>query len=80
MSSLVIEVFESGVPANTVRIPLLMLSFVSKLVPKQARNALAAQGVELQALIDAARSGQLKGSILDVTEHASNERVVISIA
>lgn len=80
MANLVIEVFESGAPASTVRIPLRVLGVISRLLPAVACKALAAQGIELQALIESARSGALNGCILDVTEHASSERVVISIA
>jgi hypothetical protein len=79
MSNLVIDVFANSVHETTVKIPLLVLQIASKLMPRQAIAAIEAKGLNVQEIINAAKSGEVFGNILDITDHKDDARIVISV-
>ncbi len=79
MASLLIDTFEDDKLETTVRIPLLVLTIAAKLIPRSAFQAIEAQGINLQEVIQAAKSGEISGQILEVVDHQKKERVLISV-
>ncbi|WP_255991972.1 hypothetical protein [Chitinolyticbacter albus] len=80
MASLIIEVFENEKPDVTFKIPLLVLQIAAKLIPRKAFQALESEGINIQDVINAAKSGEISGQLIEVVDHKDNERIVISVA
>lgn len=81
MADLKIKVFRSGgaEPATTVTVPGGVLKVASKLIPKQAANALHERGIDLDEIIKLAENPDARGTLVEVEEHEVNEKVVIAL-
>jgi len=49
------------------------------LLPEAGRIGLAAHGIELQAILDADKEGQIYSRSIDVSEKGVSKRVIISL-
>ncbi len=81
MADLKIRVFKGGEsnPDTTVTIPGGVLKIASKLIPKQAANALQEKGIDLDEIIRLSENPDAHGTLVEVEEHKKNERVVIAL-
>jgi hypothetical protein len=81
MADLKIRVFKGGgaEPDTTVTIPGGILKLASKLIPKQAAEALQEKGIDLDEIIRLSNNPDAHGILVVVEEHAKNEKVVISL-
>ena len=81
MSDLKIKVFNGSdsLPKTTVTVPGAVLKVASKLIPKQAMDALQKQGIDLGELLKLSENPDAHGTIVEVEDHKKNERVVIAI-
>lgn len=81
MADLKIRVFKGGEeqPVTTVTIPGGVLRVASKLIPRQAAEALQDKGIDLDELIKLSTNPEVRGTLVEVEEHKKNEKVVISL-
>ena len=81
MVSLKIKVFKGSEPnpESTCTIPAGVLKIASRLVPKQAADALREKGVDLDEIIRLSANPDAHGTLLEVEDHKKNERVVIAL-
>ena len=81
MANLKIRVFKAGEtkPETTVTIPTGILKVASRLIPKQAADALKEEGVDLQEIIRLSNSPEACGTIVEVEEHKKKQRIVIAL-
>jgi hypothetical protein len=81
MADLKIRVFKDGEanPETTCTIPAGVLKIASKLIPKQAMDALLEKGIDLDEIIRLSASPDAHGTLLEVEDHKKNERVVIAL-
>ena len=81
MADLKIRIFKSGdtEPQTTVTIPGGILNIASKLIPKQASEALQEKGIDLEEIIRLSNNPDARGTLVEVEEHRKNEKVIISL-
>jgi hypothetical protein len=81
MADLKIRVFKDGEanPETTCTIPAGVLKIASKLIPKQAMDALREKGIDLDEIIRLSANPEAHGTLIEVEDHKKNERVVIAL-
>lgn len=81
MADLKIRVFKGTdpTPQTTVTVPGGVLKIASKLIPKQAMDALQEKGIDLNEIIKLSENPDARGTLVEVEEHKKNERVVIAL-
>lgn len=81
MVSLRIRVFKGGEssPETTVSIPVAMLRFSARLLPRQTAGALREKGIELEEIIRLADNPEARGTLIEVQEHRKDQRIVIAL-
>jgi hypothetical protein len=81
MKNLKVRVFKhgDGNPETTVTIPGNVLRLASKLIPKRAQEAMLGEGIDINELVQIAEKPDVQGTLLEVEEHAKNERIVIAL-
>ena len=81
MASLKIRIYKNDnpVPDQTVTIPLGIIKMAEKIIPAKARAAMEEKGVDIRAIAEAAKSDEMSGVIVEVEDHISKEKTVISI-
>jgi len=81
MTDLKIRVFEGddSSPAKTVTVPGGVLKIASKLVPKQAMEALHDEGIDLEEIIKLAENPDARGTVLEVEDHEKNQKIVVAL-
>jgi hypothetical protein len=72
-ASLRIQVFEEGASVAVISIPLSLAKAASKLMPKEM------QGINMDEILKLAESAPANSVLLDVQDHRSKSRVVISL-
>lgn len=78
MAKVRIEVFEGGVPAATISIPIWLVTTTSKLIPKMAGKKLQ-EHVDIDEIIALIKDPKASGTILEIVDHQANDRLVISV-
>jgi hypothetical protein len=81
MADLKIRVFKDGEAKQetTVTIPCGILSVASKLIPKQAAEALHNKGIDLDEIVRLSKNPEVSGTLVEIEEHKKNEKIVISL-
>ena len=81
MADLKIRVFKGGAaePETSVTIPGGVLKIASRLIPKQATEALQEKGIDLDDIIRLSENPDAHGILVEVEEHKKGERVVIAL-
>ncbi len=81
MADLKIKIFKNNEsdPDTTITIPGKVLSVASKLIPKQAAEALQDKGIDINELVELSNKSDVQGTIIEIEEHKKNEKVVIAI-
>ncbi len=81
MADLKIRVYKGGEsdPETTVTVPGGILRIASKIIPKQATDALQEKGIELDEIITLSENPDARGTLVEVEEHKKNERIVIAL-
>ena len=81
MADLKIRVFKNGetTPETTWTIPGGILKIATRLIPKQAMDALREQGMDLDEIIRLSENPDAHGTLLEVEDHKENKRVVIAL-
>jgi len=78
MPKIRIEVYEGSTPAATITIPTWLVTGVSKLLPKIAGKQLQ-EHIDISELAQLIKNSQANGAVLEIEDHKSNERLVVSI-
>jgi aspartokinase len=81
VSDLKIKMFKNNEsdPKTTITIPGKVLTVASKLIPKQAVEALQEKGIDINALIELSKKPDVQGTIIEVEDHKKQERIVIAL-
>jgi hypothetical protein len=81
MANLKIRKFKGSelMPETTVTVPGSVLRTASKLIPKQAIEALQKEGIDLEEIIRLSENPEAHGTLVDIEDHRKHERVVISL-
>src|SRR5262249_18509267 len=78
MPKVKIEIFEGGAPSATINVPIWLLTDATGLLSSLAGGRLkdSVDSGQIEQLLKTAPAG---GRVLEVEDHGSNERIVISI-
>jgi hypothetical protein len=81
MKGLKIRIFkgDEADPETTITIPLAILRFATKLMPKQAASALQEYGIDLNQIVELSQQKEVQGTLVEIEKHKKNEKVVIAI-
>ena len=81
MADLKIRVFKGAAtePTTTVSIPVGVLKIASNLIPPSAAAELEEQGIDLEAIIQAAENPDAHGTLVVVEEHEKDQRIVVAV-
>ena len=81
MEGLKIRIFKGTEtePETTITIPLLILRFASKLMPKQAASALQEYGIDLKEVVELSQQAEVRGTLVEIEKHKKGEKIIISI-
>lgn len=79
MATMIVEIFEGENPGTTFKVPLAVFQLAAKLLPRKALDAMEREGMAVQEVIRATKSGELKGQVLEVIDRKDNERIVITV-
>jgi len=81
MADLKIRIFKGSdsTPKTTVKVPGGVLKIASRLIPKQAMNALQEKGIDINEIIKLAENPDARGTLVEVEEHKKNERIVVAL-
>jgi hypothetical protein len=73
-----IEVFEKGTPSTTVTVPGWVVRSAATLLPRLAGESVR-EHIDIDQIMELSKDPNVNGVILEVEDHKSNQRVVISI-
>jgi len=83
MASLKIRTFNDGdtEPKTTISIPLKIVRYAKKLMPKKYTNALQEKGIDIDTdmIVELSQNKEIRGTIVEIENHQKNERIVIAI-
>ena len=81
MAGLKIRIFKDGAgePETTITIPLAILRFATKLMPKQAVSAIEEYGIDRTQIVALSQQEDVRGTLVEIDRHKKNEKVVIAI-
>ncbi|MFC1825997.1 hypothetical protein ACFLYZ_01225 [Thermodesulfobacteriota bacterium] len=83
MASLKIRTFNDGdtEPKTTISIPLKIVRYAKKLIPKKYTNALQEKGIDINTdtIVELSKNKEIRGTIVEIENHQKNERIVIAI-
>jgi hypothetical protein len=79
MGKIKIEVFEAGAPSATITVPAWVVRSAAKLLPSLAGKAVS-EHINIDQIVELSTDPQANGTILEIEDHKTNERIVISIA
>lgn len=83
MASLKIRTFKDGKtePATTITIPLAIIRYASKIIPKKFTKALQEKGIDIDTdtIVELSQNKDIRGTIVEIEDHQKNEKIVIAI-
>lgn len=81
MTNLKIRIYkiDETEPKTTVTVPVAVLKFASKLIPRQAAETLQAKGIDIHDIIRLSNNPDAHGTLVAVEEHDKNEKIVIAL-
>jgi len=81
MKGLKIRVFKDGStqPDTTLTIPIAVLRFAKKLMPKQVAGMLQDHGIDLDQIVELSQQEDVQGTIVEIERHRKKEKVIISV-
>jgi hypothetical protein len=66
-------------PQKTITVPGSVLKIASKLIPKQAMDALQEEGIDLNEIIKLSENPDARGTLVEIEDHKKNKRIVIAL-
>lgn len=83
MASLKIRTFKDGKtePATTITVPLAIIRYASKIIPKKFTKALQEKGIDIDIdmIVELSQNKEIRGTIVEIENHQKNEKIVIAI-
>ena len=81
MANLIIRTYKKNEthPDTTIRIPISILRFAKKVVPKHAFAALHEKGIDIDMIVELAQNEDIRGNVVEIEEHKKNKKIVIAI-
>ena len=83
MASLKIRTFKDGAtePATTITVPLAIIRYATKLMPKHVAKALQEKGIDIDTdtIVELSQNKEIRGTIVEIENHQNNEKIVIAI-
>ena len=81
MKGLKISIFKEGEtePETTITIPVGIIRFATRLMPKQAVSAMEEYGVDLKQIVELSEKEDIQGTLVEIERHKKNERVIIAV-
>lgn len=70
---------KESTPQKTVTVPGSVLKIASKLIPKQAMDALHEEGIDLNEIIKLSENPDARGTLVEIEDHKKNKRIVIAL-
>ena len=76
-----IRVFKGGEtePETTITIPVAILRFASKVMPKQVASALQEYGIDLHQLVELSQKEDVRGTLVEIERHKKHEKIIIAL-
>jgi len=74
-----IEAYTQGEPEATIKIPLTLLKVAAHMFPKKRLEALERNAISFEDLLQLAQSPEVSGTLIEIEDHKSGERLVISL-
>jgi hypothetical protein len=80
-AALKIRTFKGGEtgPETTITIPVAILRFATKVMPKQVASALQEYGIDLHQLVELSQEEDVQGTLVEIERHKKNEKIIIAI-
>jgi len=66
-------------PETTITIPVAILRFATKLIPKQVASALQEYGIDLHQIVELSQQEDVQGTLVEIERHKKNEKIIIAI-
>ena len=83
MASLKIRTFKDGntEPATTITVPLAIIRYASKIIPKYFTKPLQEKGIDIDTdmIVELSQNKEIRGTIAEIENHQKNEKIVIAI-
>ncbi len=83
MASLKIRTFKDGKtePATTITVPLAIIRYAGKLMPKHLTKTLQEKGIDIDTdmIVELSQNKEIRGTIVEIEDHQKNEKIVIAI-
>jgi hypothetical protein len=83
MANLKIRTFKDGKtePATTITVPLAIIRYAGKLMPKHLTKALQEKGIDIDTdmIVELSQNKEIRGTIVEIEDHQKNEKIVIAI-
>ena len=81
MASLKIRTFNDGKmePSTTITVPLTIIRYAKKLIPKQFKKELQEKGIDIEVIVELSQNKEIRGTIVEIEKHEKNEKIVIAI-
>ncbi len=83
MANLKIRTFNDGKtePATTITVPLAIIRYAGKLMPKHLTKTLQEKGIDIDTdmIVELSQNKEIRGTIVEIEDHQKNEKIVIAI-
>jgi len=86
MANLKIRIFrgENQKPETTITIPLVIIRFAKKLIPKNISSSLQEKGIDLDLIVELSQNElsqneEIRGTLVEIEEHEKNKKFIIAI-
>jgi hypothetical protein len=81
MAGLKIRIFKDGAgePDTTITIPLAILRFATRLMPKQVASAIEEYGIDLNQIVALSQQEDIQGTLVEIERHKKDEKVIVAI-
>jgi len=79
--ALKIRTFKGGEtePETTISIPVAIVRFATKVMPKQVASALQEYGIDLHQLVELSQQEDVRGTLVEIERHKKNEKIIIAL-
>ena len=66
-------------PDTTISIPVSILRYAKKAIPKQTATALQEKGIDIDLIIELARNEDIRGNLVEIEEHKKKRKISVTI-
>ena len=66
-------------PDTTISIPISILRYAKKVIPKHATIALQEKGIDIDLIVELARNEDIRGNIVEIEEHKKSKKIIVAI-